>query len=90
MIRGRITRQRRFGEVGIGGEKIAGLRVQIGKVRAAAAGDEDLFARPLRALQHCDPATAPTRFDRGHQARGARAEDEDIRTVLFHGANCAY
>ena len=82
-----IARQRRFGEVGIGGEEIAGLRVQVGEVAAATAGDEDLFARPLSALEHGDTAAAAAGFDRGHEARSAAAEDEDIETVLIHGAD---
>jgi hypothetical protein len=61
--------------------------VQVGKVGAASARDQDLFARPLRALQHRDAAPAAGGFDRGHQACRTRSEDEDIETVLIHGAN---
>jgi hypothetical protein len=46
--------------------------MQVGKVATASAGDENLFARPLRALQHHDAPPAAARFDRGHQARRAR------------------
>jgi hypothetical protein len=30
---------------------------------------------------------AASGFDRGHEACRARSEDEDIETVLIHGAN---
>ncbi len=86
-IRGRVARQRRFREVGIGREEIVGPRVQVGEVAAASAGDQDLLARPLRALQHRDTASAAARFDRGHQARGAGAEDEDIEILPSHDFN---
>ena len=86
-IRWRVPRQRRFREVRVGGEKIVGPRVQVGEVAAASAGDQDLLARPIRALQHRDTASAAARFDRGHQARGAGAEDEDIEIVPSHNFN---
>ena len=86
-ICGRVARERRFGEVGIGGEEIAGLRVQVGEVAAASAGDEDLLARPLGALEDRDTASAAAGFDGGHEARSATAEDEDIETVGIHGAD---
>ena len=86
-IRRRVARQRRFREVRIGREEVVGPRVQVGKVGAASSGDQDLLARPLRALQHSDAASAAAGFDRGHQACRARSEDEDIETVLIHGAN---
>jgi hypothetical protein len=73
--------------VGIGGEEIGGLRVQVGEVAAASAGDENLFARPLGALEDRDTASSAARFDRRHEARRAAAEDEDIETVEIHGAN---
>jgi hypothetical protein len=60
--------------------------VQVGEVAAASAGDQDLFARPFGALEHCDTASAAACLDRGHEARGAAAEDEDIETVGIHGA----
>jgi hypothetical protein len=61
--------------------------VQVGKVRAASSRNEDLFARALRTLQHRDTAPAAGGFDCGHQACRTRSEDEDIETVLIHGAN---
>jgi hypothetical protein len=89
-IRGRVAREGRFCEMGIGGEKIAGLRVQIRKVAAAPAGDEDLFAGTLSVLEQRDTAAAAAGFNGGHEARSARAEDEDIESVLIHCANFIY
>ncbi len=89
-IRRGVARQRRFRKVGIGREEIAGPRVQVCEVAATAAGDEDLLTWPLCTLQHSDTASAASRFYRGHKARGAAPEDEDIETVLIHGANFKY
>jgi hypothetical protein len=61
--------------------------VQVGEVAAASAGDEDLLARPLGALEDRDTASAAAGFDGGHEARSATAEDEDIETVGIHGAD---
>src|SRR5206468_2977162 len=44
----------------------------------------NLLAGPLRALQHRHAASAAAGFDRGHQARGAGAEYDDIKTMLIH------
>ena len=86
-IRRRVAGQRRFSEVRIGREKIVGLRVQVGEVAAASAGDEDLLPGPLGTLNHRDAASTTTGFNRGHEASCAAAEDEDIETERFHGAN---
>jgi hypothetical protein len=61
--------------------------VEIGKVCAASSRDQDLFAWPPRALQHRNTAPATGGFDRSHQACRACSEDEDIETMLIHGAN---
>ena len=61
--------------------------MQVGKVRAASSGDQDLFARPLCTLQHRDTPPAASGLDRGHQACRTGSEDEDIEPVLIHGAN---
>ena len=86
-IRGRVTRQRRFCEVRISRKEVVGPRVQVGKVRAASSRDQDLFPRPPRTFQHRDTTPAAAGFDRSHQACRAGSEDEDIETMLIHGAN---
>ena len=45
-----------------------------------------LPGRSARSI-HRDTASTATRFYRGHEARCAAAEDEDIETERFHGAN---
>jgi len=60
--------------------------MEVGEVAAASAGDEDLFAGTLCALEYSDAARAAAGFDRGHEACGSGAEDEDIETVVIHGA----
>ena len=86
-IRRRVTRKCRFCEVRIRRKKIVGPRVQVGKVCAAASRDEDFFARAIRTLQHRNAAPTAGGFDCGHEACRACSEDEDIETVLIHGAN---
>ena len=86
-IRGGVARQRGFSEVWIGRKKIVRLRVQVGEVAAASAGDEDFYAGPLGTLNHRDAASTAAGFNRRHQAGCTAAEYEYIETVRFHGAN---
>ena len=83
-IRGRVANQRRFGKMRIRGEKIVRPGVKVGEVRAASAGNENLLAGVLGALDDHNAASAAASFDRGHQTRRTRAEDEDIDTVRLH------
>jgi hypothetical protein len=86
-IGGRVARQRRFCEVGIGGEEIIGPRVQIGEVAAASAGDKDLLSWPLRALKHGDTTPPASSFDCSHEAGRSSAEDEGVEFVSIHDAS---
>ena len=67
----------------IGGDKIFRLAMQVGEIAAAAAGNEDFLADPLRALEHCDAASALAGFDGAHQPGSTGAEDEDIEFLRW-------
>ena len=56
--------------------------MQVGKVAAPAAGDQNLFADTLSALQHCHAASALAGFNGTHQAGSARAENDYIELKL--------
>ena len=67
-----------LGKVRVGGEEVFRGGVAISEVAAAAAGDEDLLAGALGALEHEDAAPAAPCLDGAHEAGGAGAEDEDV------------
>ena len=58
--------------------------MQVGEVAASAAGDQDLFADALSALQHGHAASALAGFNGTHQPGGAGAENDYIELKL-HG-----
>ena len=53
----RVTGQRRFGEVRIGGDKIFRTAMKIGEIAAAAAGDKDFL--PMRAARSSTATRRP-------------------------------
>jgi hypothetical protein len=62
----------------IGRKKILRAGVQVGEITAAAAGDQDLLADSIRALEQQDtPAPLPG-FEGTHQAGRAGSENDDI------------
>ena len=77
-VRRGIARQRRLGEVRVGGEEVLRPCVQVGEVAAPAAGDEDFPADPGIVFEHGDAAPAPPGFDRAHQPGGAGADDQNV------------
>ena len=66
-------------EMRIGGDKVFWEAHQIGKVAAAAAGDEDLVAGALGMFKNGNPASTLPCFNGTHQASGASAEDNCIK-----------
>ena len=70
--------ERGLGEVGVGGEEVFRLGVDVGEVAATAAGDENLFAGAVGVLEDEGVATAASSFDGAHEARSAGAKDEDV------------
>ena len=49
-VGGCVARQRGLAEVGIRGYEVVGVRVEIGEVAAAAAGNRNLLADSVRML----------------------------------------
>ena len=76
--------ERGFGEVRVGGEEVFGAAVDVGEVAAAAAGDEDLFAGPVRRVRGGGRGGRGGRFDGAHQAGGAGSEYYDIHLLRAH------
>jgi hypothetical protein len=72
--------------VGIGGEEVAGAGVEVGEIASAAAGDQDLFAGSVSALDDRNAAAAAAGFHGSHKTRGASAENENVETVGMHDA----
>jgi hypothetical protein len=59
--------------------------MQVGKVAAPAAGDQNLFADALGPLQHGHAASALAGFNGAHQAGRAAAENDYIETLHKKG-----
>ncbi len=62
-IRGSVAGQGGFGEVGIRGEEILRLAMDVGEVAAASAGDEDFLADAVGVFEDGDATAALARFD---------------------------
>ena len=62
-VRGGVAGQGGLGKVGIGGEEILRLAMDVGEIAAASAGDEDFLADAVGVLQDRDAAAALARFD---------------------------
>jgi hypothetical protein len=62
-----------FREVRIRGIKILRAAMEISEIATASAGDQDLFACAIGALQDYDAPTARTGLNRAHQAGGSGA-----------------
>jgi hypothetical protein len=84
-VGGGVAGERGFREMGIGGEEIFRTAVEVGEVTAASAGDEDFFTGAVGAFEESDASVAAARFDGGHEAGGAGADDEDIEGVGWVG-----
>lgn len=60
-------------------DKILGAAVDIRKVAASAAGDEDFLADAIGKLEDGDAASAFARFDCAEESRGSSAENKSIK-----------
>jgi hypothetical protein len=80
-VGGGVAGQSRLGEVGIGGEEVFGLGVEVGEIAASAAGDKDFFAKAVGVVEEDDTAVAASGFDSTHEACCASAEDECVEGV---------
>src|SRR5436190_10306818 len=75
---GRISRKRRFLEVGIAGDEILGSRMNVGEITSAAARDTDLPADTFVAFQNDYGPAALSRLDGAHEPGGARTDDDNV------------
>ncbi len=73
-IGGRVAGQGGFGEMGIGGEEILRLGMEVGEVAAASTGDEDFFADAVGVFEDGDASAAFGGFDGAESAGGAGAD----------------
>ena len=60
----------------IRGDEVFWAAMNIGKVAAASAGDENLLPNLVRAIQHGYPLAVFSRLNGAHQASRAGAENE--------------
>jgi hypothetical protein len=74
----RVSGQRGFCEVRIGGDEIFGHAMNVREVAATSAGDEDFFADAVGMIEKGDAASALAGFDGAHESGGACAEDEGV------------
>ena len=64
--------------------------MQVGEVAASAAGDEDLLADAVGALQDGNPASALAGFDGAHQPGSACAQDQHIIGAMGGGQGLSF
>ena len=87
-IGGGVASDRGFNEMGIFGEEIVGMSVDVGEIRTATAGDEDLLAGAVGVVEQGDAAAAAAGFDGAHQACCSGAEDEDVDLLRGQTVPC--
>src|SRR5271169_5266601 len=80
-VGGFVSCQGGFREVGIRGIEVFRPAMEVGEIAAASAGDKNLFANAVGALQDGDAAAALARFDRAHQPSGSGAQNYGIEFV---------
>jgi hypothetical protein len=82
----RVSGESGAGEVGIRGEEGIGRAVEIREIATTAAGDEDLFADAVCAVENEDTAAVLTGSYGSHEPGRSSAEYEDIASLfVMHG-----
>src|SRR5690606_6938419 len=76
----RVAGQRRFAEVRIGREEIAGCGAGIGEVAATATGHQDLLADLVGMVDHLHQAAALAGGQGAHQAGGPGTDHQYVAT----------
>ena len=76
-----ILRQRRLNKVRVTADIIVGSNIIVGKVAAAATGDQDLPSRLLAMINHQHRAATLAGFCRTHQPRSACTNNHHIILV---------
>jgi len=77
-VRGGVAGQGGFGKVGIRGEEILRLAMNVSEVAAASAGDEDFFADAIDVLEDGDATAALAGFDGAEEAGSAAADYQNV------------
>ena len=75
---GGITREGGSAEVWVVGEIIFRAGMEIGKIAATAAGDEDFLSDSMVVLEYKHGAIPQTGRPRAHQARATGANNDDV------------
>jgi len=73
-----VAGERRFGKVGIRGEEVLRLAMNVGEVAVASAGNEDFLTDAVGVLEDGDAAAALARLDGAQQARSAAADYQNV------------
>ena len=73
-----IAAQRRFGEMGVGGQIAVGRGVDVGEIAAATAGNEDLLAHLIGMIDQQHAPAPLARYRRAHHPRRACAQDDRV------------
>ena len=76
-----VSRERRFGEVRISGDKVFWLTMKVGEITAATAGYQNLFADTLCALQDGHSPSALPCLDGAHEPSRSRTENNHVKVV---------
>ena len=74
-VRRGVAGQSGFGKMGIGGEEILRLAMNVREVAAASARDEDFLADAVGVFEDGDAAAVLARLNSAHQAGGAASDD---------------
>ena len=78
----RVARQRRFREVGIRGNEILRLAIEIREITASAARNQDFLSGSFGVLQDRDAPAAFAGLDRAQQSRGACPDDQHVKRFV--------
>ena len=81
----RVTGERGLAEMWIRGDEVLWTAMNVGKVAAAAAGDENLLPDSVCVVQHGHPLAVLSGFDGAQQACSTGTENEDIKNVGHFG-----
>src|SRR5207302_2951890 len=76
-----VSRERRFGEVRISGDKIFRLTMKVGEVAAATAGNQNLFADAPGAFEHSHALAPLPCLDGAHEPSRTAAENNYVKVV---------
>ena len=80
-IRGRVARERRLREMRIRGKKVIRTAVKVREIASPAAGNQDLLAHPIRALEHRHAPPAFACCDGAHQSRCPATHNQRVEGV---------